>query len=78
MIEGESEFPSSFALEFFYTINIHPTNHTVFKFGSFPSSLTIFRRLCSFSRHLAQMIRIQKMVHEKVHRNGLENHARAI
>ena len=31
----------------------------MFKFGTFPGSFTIFRRLCAFSRHLAQIIQIQ-------------------
>ena len=58
-IEGVSKFSSSFALEFSNTINIHPENHTVFKFGTFAGTFTIFRRLCAFSRHLAQIIQIQ-------------------
>jgi hypothetical protein len=33
--EGESKVPSSFVLEFFSTINIHPIMQRV-KFGTFP------------------------------------------
>ena len=51
-----------FALEFFlrrtYTLQI-----TVFKFGIFPGSFTIFRGLCAFSRHLAHINPIQLQLH---------------
>ena len=50
--------PWSFFLRRTYTLQI-----TVFKFGIFPGSLTIFRGLCAFSRHLAHINPIQLQVH---------------
>ena len=42
--------PWSFFLRWTYTLQI-----TVFNFGIFPGSFTIFRGLCAFSRHLAHI-----------------------
>ena len=50
--------PWSFFLRRTYTLQI-----TVFKFGIFPGSFTIFRGLCAFSRHLAHINPIQLQVH---------------
>ena len=61
-IAGKSNFSSFFALEFFLR-RTYTLQSTVFKFGIFPGSFTIFRGLCAFSRHLAHMDPIQLQVH---------------
>ena len=50
--------PWSFFLRQTYNLQI-----TVFKFGIFPGSFTIFRGLCAFSRHLAHINPIQLQLH---------------
>ena len=45
---------------------------------TFLGSFAIFRGLCAFPRHYCALFKFNQPVHEMVHKNGLENHARAI